>query len=460
MTRLLRSIIYSLLLILSFLGTGFASADSNDTALAVRLAGAVGPASQDLVVKTIERANEEQARLVLLELDTPGGLDHSMRTIIEAILASNVPVVTYVTPAGARAASAGTYILYASHIAAMAPTTHLGAATPVQMGGARLDTADSQSKDKEETAASDEQGKPSALSAMEKKMTNDAAAYIRGLAELRGRNADWAEQAVREAVSLTASEALADNVIDIVASDKQDLWQQLAGRTVEVSSGKITLANLDQLEWEIIEPGWRYELLSIITHPNVAYLLMLAGIYGLFFELANPGAIFPGVLGSVCLLMAMYALQVLPVSYAGLSLLILGLAFLVGEALIASGGIMGLGGLIAFVVGSLLLFDDEGLSVSLPLIATIALIAGLGLLWIALRFNQLRQRKVVTGESFMIGRLGRTEPDYEQNAYVMLDGERWRAQTVQGAPPLKSNQTVRVVAVKGLCLTVEPVEEK
>jgi len=457
MARLLRALVYSLLFILGFWCTSFASTDSNNTALEVRLAGAVSPASQDLIVKTIERANLEQARLVLLELDTPGGLDHSMRTIIEAILASDVPVVTYVTPAGARAASAGTYILYASHIAAMAPTTHLGAATPVQMGALDQNKTATNEADSNEADSKD---KPTNSSRMEKKMTNDAAAYIRGLAELRGRNADWAEQAVREAVSLTAREALAENVIDIVASDKQDLLQQVAGRTVETSGGKVTLSNLEQLEWETIEPNWRYEVLSIITHPNVAYLLMLAGIYGLFFELANPGAIFPGVLGSVCLLIAMYALQVLPVSYAGLGLLILGLAFLAGEALIASGGIMGLGGLIAFVIGSVLLFDDEGLAVSLPLIATIALVAGLGLLWIALRFNQLRQRKVVTGESFMIGRLGRTEPDFDQNAYIMLDGERWRAQAAQGAPPLESNQMVRVVAVKGLCLTVEPAEEK
>src|SRR5690606_22207264 len=294
------------------------------------------------------------APIFIVQLDTPGGLDTAMRDMIKATLASPVPVVIYVAPSGARAASAGTYLLYASHVAAMAPATNLGAATPVQIGSPPPPSSKPEQKEEKD----DKEEPPVAGTAAERKAINDSIAYIRGLAELRGRNAEWAESAVRTAASLSASAALEQNVIDIVAEDLDDLLRQLDGRRVRVSTGEVQLATRS-LEVERIEIDWRTQLLSVITNPNVAYLLMLIGVYGLLLEGYNPGAILPGVVGGICLLLALYAFQVLSVNYAGLALMVLGIALIIAEAFSPSFGALGLGGIIAFVIGSIILMDTE-----------------------------------------------------------------------------------------------------
>ncbi len=411
--------------------------------LTVEVAGAIGPVTQDLVVRALTDANASGAHLVVLEMDTPGGLDHSMREIIGAILASEVPVVTWVTPQGARAASAGTYILYASHVAAMSPATNLGAATPVSIGA----------------VPGMPRGEPGGGegNAMAKKVINDAVAYITGLAALRGRNAEWAEQAVREAVSLTAEEALEANVIDLIASDRADLFRQLDGRRIEVADGEVTLALADP-EVERISPDWRSRLLAIISDPNVAYLLLLAGIYGLLIEFTNPGYILPGVVGSISLLLALYAFQILPVNYVGLLLLAFGLAFIVGEVFVSSGGILGIGGVIAFVVGSIILFDDPGLGVSLPLIGGVALVAGGFLLWMVGRLVQLRRKKVMTGRESMVGLEGVAMDDLTPGSRgrVRVEGESWLAET---SAPVGAGEKVRIDSIDHLVLQVSPLEE-
>jgi membrane-bound serine protease (ClpP class) len=333
-------------------------------AIILQINGAIGPATSDYVEDGLKQATEMQARLVIIQLDTPGGLDVAMRDIIQNIIGSSIPVAIYVSPSGARAASAGTYMLYASHIAAMAPGTNLGAATPVQIGGLP-DLGGIPSPEEEESGELDgEQGGQDESPAMPSdpmasKMVNDAVAYIRSLAEMRDRNADWAEQAVREAASLSSAQALDQNVIDLIATDIPDLLNKINGMTVMVDTTEIVLQTAD-LTTEVIEPDWRNRLLSVITNPNVAYVLMLLGIYGLFFELANPGFVLPGVIGAISLLLALYALQVLPVNYAGLGLIFLGIIFMTAEMFAPSFGALGIGGIISFIVGSIILFDKEG----------------------------------------------------------------------------------------------------
>src|SRR5882672_192222 len=396
------------------------AADSGaGTAAVLEINGPIGPATSRYVVHGIESAHANGSRLVVLELDTPGGLDSAMRDIIRAILASPVPVVSYVSPPGARAASAGTYILYASHVAAMAPATNLGAATPVSIGGepepgsppAPTPGANpvQDRNDKAPAAGPPAPGGgavPPNLpgSAMERKVVNDAVAYIRGLAELRGRNADWAEQAVRGAASLSANAALKENVIDVVARDVPDLLNQIDGREVHVGSNVMKLATRD-LAVENVKPDWRVELLSVITNPTVAYGLLLIGIYGLLFEGYNPGAVFPGVVGAIALLIALFAFQILSVNYAGLALVAVGVGMIVAEFFFPTFGSLGLGGLIAFIVGSLILFDTDvpRMNVALPLIAAIATVGGLIVLGIAYIAARSMRRPVVTGVQGMIG---------------------------------------------------------
>ncbi len=380
-------------------------------------------------------------------MDTPGGLDHSMREIIKTILEARVPIVTWVAPQGSHAASAGTYILYASHVAAMAPATNLGAAPPVQIGG--LPELPSQPSQPEE-----EQPAGDGRTDMERKILNDAIAYIKGLAKLRGRNEQWAEQAVREAASLSAVEALEMNVIDLIAADLNDLLSQLDGREIEVK-GRVVVLATEAMIVERISPDWRSELLAIITNPNIAYVLMLIGIYGLILEFSNPGAILPGVTGAICLLLALYAFQVLPVNYAALALLALGIAFMIAEIFITSGGILGIGGVAAFTVGSIMLFDDEYLAVSIPMIGGTALVAAGFMLWILRRFATLRRAQVVSGEEYMIGHVGIVREAFDGEGRIDLDGENWIALT---RVPLAAGQKVRVTAVDKLVLTVEPVE--
>ncbi|HUN72967.1 MAG TPA: nodulation protein NfeD [Steroidobacteraceae bacterium] len=422
-------------------------------AAVLHITGAIGPATSHYVQRGLATAEADNDRLVILEMDTPGGLDTAMREIIQAILASPIPVVGYVFPPGARAASAGTYILYACELAAMAPATNLGAATPVEIGG-QSTPQPAPASPQPGAAGSSSTSSGAALTTMERKEINDAVAYIRGLAELRGRNAAWAEQAVRGAASLPASAALADNVVNLIARDVPDLLERLNGRSVKVGTQTVVLDTHD-VTTQQIEPDWRTRLLSVITHPTVAYGLMLIGIYGLLLEGYNPGAMLPGVVGAISLLIALFAFQILSVNYAGLALIAVGAGMIIGEFFFPTYGSLGIGGLIAFVVGSIILFDTDAheLNLAIPLIAGVATAGGLilaGLVYLATR--SLR-RPVVTGREAMVGARAEAFEDFAERGRVRLGGELWNAHT---SAPLTAGQAVRIVRVEGLTLWVEP----
>ena len=424
-------------------------------AVVLQVDGIIGPASDDFIVRGIEDAEKSGARVVILMLNTPGGLDTAMRNIVSRILASSVPVVTYVAPPGSRAASAGTYIAYASHIAAMAPATNLGSATPVNMspGGMGDERRPPDEEGGGESAdPEDESTLPGLGTAMERKMVNDAVAYIKGLARLRGRNEQWAEEAVR-----TAEDALEQNVVDVVAEDVPALLAAIDGRTVELQSGEVVL-DTRGIEIEFIEPGWRTRFLDAITHPNVAYIFMFLGIYGLFFELSNPGSILPGVLGAIALLLALYAFQILPVNYAGLALIVVGMAFMIGEMFVPSFGVLGIGGAAAMVFGSLILMETEveALRISLPLIAAVTLTTGLFIFALVSLAIRQRGQPVVSGREEMLTAVGQVSEDFDDEGFVLIHGERWAART---KAPLQKGQSVRVRDLDGLVLVVEPVEE-
>ncbi len=421
----------------------------------LQVQGAIGPGVALHVTEELAAAARAPVapELVLLLLDTPGGLYEAMRAINQAILASPVPVVVYVYPEGGRAASAGTYILYASHVAAMAPATHLGAATPVSIGG--LPTPGKPEREAE-------QGKPDGqpapaepdADAMANKQLNDAIAYLRSLALLRGRNSDWAEQAVRQAATLTAGEALAAGVIELVAADIPSLLAQLDGREVALKGAVRRLATRE-LVAEIRLPDWRMRFLSAITDPNVAYVLMLIGIYGLLLEFYSPGVGVAGITGAICLLLALYALQMLPLNYAGLALLLLGLALLIAEALLPSFGILGFGGLLAFVLGSVMLFDsaDVAYRVAWPLIAAFAASSLLFMLLVLRMLLRQRRGAAVSGVEAMLGQQALVLEDFDGEGQVRLEGEIWQARSAQ---PLHRGQRVRITAVEGIVLRVDP----
>ena len=427
--------------------------------LHLEIRDAIGPATSSFFLRALEHAQERNVQLMVLEMDTPGGLDTAMREMIQAILATPVPVVIYVSPSGARAASAGTYLLYASHVAAMAPATNLGAATPVQIGG----TQPSRPKDdgardgKTEDPKTPDQPESAPENAMERKAVNDAVSFIRGLAELRDRNADWAEAAVRQSVSLTARAALEQNVIDVVATDLQDLLRQLDGRKVKTRYGVVQLSTQGLATEEFIA-DWRTKLLSIVTNPNVAYLLMLAGVYGLLLEGYNPGSVAPGVVGAVCLLLALYAFQILSVNYAGLALIALGIALIVGEAFAPSFGALGVGGIVAFTIGSIMLFDGQvpGFQIARGLIGGTAVAAAIVMLLTAGIFMRSRRARVATGVEQLLQERAVAIEDFDSVGRVAIHGEIWRAVT---RTPIQKGAHLKVLRVDGLTLEVAPPEE-
>lgn len=422
-------------------------------ALVIDIEGAIGPAASAFVEKAIARAAGTGARVLVLRMDTPGGLDTSMRAIVKSIIASPVPVVGFVAPSGARAASAGTYILYACHVAAMAPGTNLGAATPVQIGGLPgLDPEPKKPKDGEESGESAGTGDAST-----DKLVNDAVAYIRSLAYLHGRNADWAEQAVRGAASLPAEEAVQLGVIDLVVADVGTLLDAIDGRLVRTTAGEVRLATASVTP-VVLEPDWRTRLLGIISNPNIAYILMLVGIYGLIYEFSNPGSVLPGVVGAVSLVLALYAFQLLPVNYAGVALMALGLALMVAEAFLPSFGALGIGGVAAFVVGSLILIDTDvpGLGLSVPLVLSFAITSALLLTVIIGMAIRSRRRAVVSGSEQLIGALAEALDGFPSAGSVHLRGEVW---TARSEVPIAPGQRVRVIGRDGLTLIVAPVPD-
>lgn len=434
--------------------------------VALSLDGVVGPATSDYLVRAIRKAGDEKAAAIVLRIDTPGGLDVSMREIIRAILASRVPVLSYVAPGGARAASAGTYIMYASHVAAMAPGTHLGAATPVAIGGFPKEPDEpavgpgsrsgAASATTSGTAARPAASEPrhSPASASEAKAINDAVGYIRSLAELRGRNADWAERAVRDAESLSAAAALQAKVIDLIASSTDDLLDKADGRTVLVAGERTVLRTRGALV-KPMEPDWRTKLLGAIGHPNVALILMMIGIYGLILEFTSPGSLFPGTIGAISLLLGLYALAALPLNLAGIALAVLGLALLVAEAFIPSFGVLGIGGIIAFAFAAMVLFDTgrvPGFELYWPLIGAV-LVAGAGLMLIIARMALLSRRRAVrSGQEAMLGARAHVVDWAGGKGHVSMQGERWNAVATETLAP---GEPVVVTAIDGLTLAVE-----
>jgi membrane-bound serine protease (ClpP class) len=429
------------------------------SAALVPIDGPIGPATSSFVKRSLAEASEQGDAFVVLTIDTPGGLDTAMREIVQAILASNVPVIGYVSPGGARAASAGTFILYASHVAAMAPATNLGAATPVQIGGSGAAPAPGDG-DAGESGADGDKGssdKSKPGSALERKAVNDAVAYIRSLAELRNRNADWGESAVRDGASLSSSQALELGVIDLVADDLPGLLKEIDGREVKLQSRSVQMQT-EGTVLRTVEPDWRTDLLSLLTNPNVAYLLMLIGIYGLLLEGYNPGAIVPGVVGAICLLLALFAFQVLSVNYAGLALIALGVVLIVAETFVPSFGALGLGGIIAFVIGSVMLLDDEvpGFGIAWQVIGMMAFAGALVLLAIVSFAVRARRRPIVSGAEGLLNERAEALQSFEGRGSVRVHGETWDAMS---RAPVRQGQRLRIVRVDGLTLEVEPIKD-
>lgn len=435
------------------------AAGAGDTVVTLRVADVIGPASADFIVRGLKNAADADAQLVIIELDTPGGLDTSMRQIIKAILASPVPVATFVAPEGARAASAGTFILYASHIAAMAPATNLGAASPVSIGGTPGGSEPPRPSPPSGSKPGDEASTPAppAGDAMSRKVMNDAIAYIRSLAELRDRNADWAELAVRDAASLSAEDALAKGVIEYMAENVPDLLRQLDGQTIKLQVGEVTLATASA-PVEVVEPDWRTRVLSILANPQVAVVFMMIGVYGLFIEFTSPGFGVPGVAGAIFLLLGLFAFQLMPINWAGVALMGVGAILMLAEVFLPSFGVLGVGGIIAMILGGLFLFDADiaGYGMPLPLVIGIALANALVVFGIGSLALRTRSRPVVSGREEMIGITGTLVSVDGDGAYARIHGELWK---VRSAGPLKTGDGVRVRRVDGLTLEVEPTDK-
>ena len=423
-----------------------AAATSVPAAMVLSVDGVIGPAAADYVTRGLAAAAERRAALVVVELDTPGGLDGSMRDIIRAILASPVPVAAYVAPSGARAASAGTYIVYASHIAAMAPGTNLGAATPVSLFGAPPSSPESPS--------GKEPSPSTPRDTLTAKAVSDAVAYIRALAQLRGRNADWAEEAVRKAVSLPAEQAAQEHVVDFIANDLADLLRKADGRTISLGGTAMRLET-SGLPLVRLDPSWRIRLLGVVTNPDIAYLLFLLGIFGIAFEATHPGMAAPGVAGAISLLVGLWGLNFLPINYAAAGLVLLGIGLMIAEAFLPTYGALGVGGVAAFAIGSLMLIDTDvpALRLSLPVVIAVTLVAGSLFVLVLTVLIRARRQPVVTGEAALVGMAGKVLAWSDASGQVQVRGERWQA---RAEAPLVSGQPVRVIGRRGLTLVVEP----
>jgi membrane-bound serine protease (ClpP class) len=441
------------LLALVGLATPAPAPAATERALVVDIDGAIGPPIADYIVRELDAARSDEVRLVILRMDTPGGLDTSMREIISAILASPVPVATYVAPNGARAASAGTYIAYASAIAAMAPGTNIGAATPVQLGGNPLVPGGEKQQKEQKQQDGGKAEEPSDTET--RKVVNDAVAYIRSLAALNGRNADWATQAVRSAASLPATEALSLHVIDVIAGDIPDLLRKIDGRTVTVAGKPLRLETAN-LEVVAAPPDWRTRLLALVTNPNVAFILMLIGVYGLIFEFLNPGAVAPGLIGAISLLVALYALAFVPINYAGAALLLFGIALMIAEVHVGAFGALGIGGIAAFVVGALMMFPARGPGSTLSggVVAGAAIGSAVLLLFVLTALLRSRKRPVVTGSEALIGAEGETVSWQGGEGRVRVKGEIWLARSDAA---LAAGNRVKIVGRDGLVLRVEDI---
>ena len=395
--------------------------------------GIVNPVMSEFLSKGIEEATQQGAEAFIIELDTPGGLDLAMRDIIKSILSSEIPIVVYVSPGGARAASAGVFITIAAHVAAMAPGTNIGAAHPVAVGGGKMDET------------------------MVKKVENDAVAYIRGIAEKKGKNADWAEKAVRESVSISAEEALKLNVIDMVSPNLEKLLSDINNRKVELITGEKVL-NTENVEIKPMEMGWRHRILDAISNPNVAYILMMIGLAGLYFELSNPGAIVPGVIGGICLILAFYAFQTLPINYAGVLLILLAIVLFIMEIAVVSYGLLSVAGIISLTLGSLMLIDSPlpymrvSLSVIVP---TVVLVSAVFILAISFAVKAALS-KPLSGEEGLIGEIGVAETPISPEGRVFIHGEIWKAES---DVPINKKEKVEVVKVEGLMVKVKKVDK-
>ena len=400
----------------------------------IRMEGAIDPPTASYVERAIERTSETHAQALVITINTPGGLMKSMRDITQAMLGSSVPVITYVSPTGAQAGSAGVFITMAGHLAAMAPGTNIGAAHPVSGTGEAVE------------------------SEMKKKITNDAVATIRAIADERHRNADWAEKAVRESVSITNRQAVKLRVVDMTARDLDELLRLADGRTVTVAGNKRVTLRTAGAEQVALPPNWREGLLHTLSDPNIAYILMLLGVYGLIFELSNPGAIFPGVVGGICLILGLYSLAVLPISHAGLALLLLGITLLIVDIFAASHGVLTVGGIVAFAAGSLMLTGARGpgLAIAWPLILGATAVTALFFMTVVGLGVRAQYRKVTTGAQGMIGEVGVARTALAPEGTVLVEGELWKARVTEGS--IELGQKVRVVAMDGFELTVEKVE--
>ena len=445
-----------IVLALGFVLCGLTQVSANEVRV-LTIEGAIGPATSHHIAKALEKAAEDEVELVVIQLDTPGGLVDSLRVIVQDILSSPVPVCTYVAPNGARAASAGTYLSYASHISAMCPVSNIGSSTPVSMGSTPnrvpgIPGTTDPSDESEET-----QDEPSnGTTAMDRKIMEDSVAYIKSLAELRGRNVVWAEKTVREAANLTASEALELNVIDYVASDLSDLLQQIHGATIEnVNDITVTLDTAEAVVVEV-KTDWIYEFLKIITNPNVAYLLLIVGVNAIIIELYNPGLGGAGILGIICLVLGAYALHLLPINYAGLALLVVGVILFVAEAITPSYGIFGLGGIVSFITGSLLLYNTDvpAFQISFAVVGSISTVTALLMIFVIRRALKQRKQGPVSGLDALIGKEARVVADFTEEGRVFTEGETWSA---TADAPLARNDAVIVRAVDGLTLKVERI---